>query len=414
MTQPRYALYFTPPVESQFWQSGSAWIGRDAACNAPIKRPMLANVGADTLVAITQHPRRYGFHATLKAPFHLAEGSNVDLLLEHVVAFASARTSFMLPRLRVAIVEDFLALVPAEHSRQIDLVARTCVDDFDRHRRPLTDAQLAQRRVKNLSARQDELLRRWGYPHVFDDYRFHLTLTDSLCGTHDRFATQIREAAEKLFTDDTVGQHAFDSISVFKESRPGADFQQILRAPFGKQGRLIYVVGPSGAGKDSLLQWANEHLQTQRGIMFARRAITRPTCENGEQHEAVSEAQFSALEAKGVFAMAWQAHGFQYGIRCDIDGALALGKTVVVNGSRTHLPTALAAYPFLEVVHITAPDTILEQRLRARGRENTAQMSARGLRTADLNISEVQHTEIVNASTLSDAGFKLLKYLTQE
>ena len=107
MTLPRYALYFTPSADSQFWQTGSAWIGRDAASNAPITRPLLSSVADDALVAITQHPRRYGFHATLKAPFHLAENSNVDLLLQHVAEFAKTRTSFMLPRLSVAMVRIF-------------------------------------------------------------------------------------------------------------------------------------------------------------------------------------------------------------------------------------------------------------------------------------------------------------------
>lgn len=234
MTLPRYALYFTPSADSQFWQTGSAWIGRDAASNAPITRPLLSSVADDALVAITQHPRRYGFHATLKAPFHLAENSNVDLLLQHVAEFAKTRTSFMLPRLSVAMVEDFLALVPAEQSCQIDLVAGTCVAEFDRHRQPLTDAELSQRRAKKLSTHQDEMLLRWGYPHVFDSYRFHITLTDSLCGMDDRFVIQIHEAAEQLFTDDMVLRCAFDAISVFEEPHPGADFQQVMRAPFGK------------------------------------------------------------------------------------------------------------------------------------------------------------------------------------
>jgi hypothetical protein len=234
MTSPRYALYFTPPVDSQFWQAGSAWIGRDAARNAPITRPVLANVAASTLVEITQHPRRYGFHATLKAPFHLAEGSNLDLLLQHVVAFASTQERFALPRLKVAMLEDFLAIVPAEHASQLDITARTCVAEFDRHRLPLTDAQLSQRRAKKISAHEDEMLLRWGYPYVFDSYRFHFTLTDSLCGTHDRLAAQIHYAAEQLFTDDIMRLRAFDAISVFEEPHPNADFQQVMRAPFGK------------------------------------------------------------------------------------------------------------------------------------------------------------------------------------
>lgn len=234
MTLPRYALYFTPSADSQFWQTGSAWIGRDAARNGPITRPLLASIANDTLIAITQHPRRYGFHATLKAPFHLAENSNVDSLLEHVVAFTNTQSRFSLPRLKVAMVEDFLALVPAEHSRQIELIARTCVTEFDHHRQPLTDAELFQRRAKKLSTHQDEMLLRWGYPHVFDSFRFHFTLTNSLCGMDGRFVTQIREAAEQLFTDDMVRRCAFDAISVFKEPHPGADFQQVMRAPFSK------------------------------------------------------------------------------------------------------------------------------------------------------------------------------------
>ncbi len=144
--------------------------------------------------------------------------------------------------------------------------------------------------------------------------------------------------------------------------------------------RLIVVVGPSGAGKDSVLRaWAELRAATGTGAFIhpAQRVITRPADGGAEQHEAVSHEDFAALQETGALATAWQAHGLHYGVRHRALAPLAAGGWVVLNSSRAHLPTLLQQAPRLSVIEITAPPAMLAQRLAGRGREDAAAVSAR-------------------------------------
>ncbi len=144
-------------------------------------------------------------------------------------------------------------------------------------------------------------------------------------------------------------------------------------------GRLVAVVGPSGAGKDTLLAGlARRH----PGVVVARRAITRPAEAGGEDHIALTPAEFAARAAAGAFLVHWQAHGLDYGIPREVLDAVAAGRTVLFNGSRAALPAARAAYPALEVVMVTAPAPVLAARLAARGRERPGDIAARLDRSA--------------------------------
>ncbi|MCA2997754.1 MAG: phosphonate metabolism protein/1,5-bisphosphokinase (PRPP-forming) PhnN [Rhodocyclaceae bacterium] len=411
MESPRFAIYFSPPAHAEIAKLADAWLGRAPAPPALADTLRSANILADSLHALTQHPRRYGFHATLKAPFHLSSASRVEQLLARVEQFAKTQASFLLPPLKVAGLKDFLALVPGETSHSLNTMASRCVTEFEVYRQPLTSRQIAQRRQQNLSPRQDALLLQWGYPHVFDCYEFHLTLTDSLSSVNAGFSSRIRAAAEQLFSDKLTSQVTFDAISVFEEPQPGADFRLILRAPLGRQGRLIYLVGPSGAGKDSLLRWTRQKLGYRHDLLFAQRVITRERREDDEEHEPMSEQAFTELEQQGGLAMAWQANSHRYGVRREIDDALQRGMTVLVNGSRAHLALARERYPHLEAVHVTAPEAIIEQRLHARGRESAEQIVARQARQIPMNNDAPFDLEIANTGTLEAAGTQLMKFL---
>lgn len=178
--------------------------------------------------------------------------------------------------------------------------------------------------------------------------------------------------------------------------------------------RLVFVVGPSGAGKDTLLDYARARLPPDAGVVFVQRTITRPAAEGGEGHRAVTQAEFDQLLAAGAFAMHWQAHGRSYGIPREILDWLAAGRTVVVNGSREHLPAALAAFPDMEIVHITAAPDVLRARLIARERDDAAGIEARLARAAALAIpAGVALTEIRNEGALEDAGRALLAFLSR-
>ncbi|WP_341523699.1 phosphonate metabolism protein/1,5-bisphosphokinase (PRPP-forming) PhnN [Pseudomonas sp. G.S.17] len=149
-------------------------------------------------------------------------------------------------------------------------------------------------------------------------------------------------------------------------------------------GRLIYLIGPSGSGKDSLLDAARDEL-ARRGCRIVRRVITRSAEAVGEAAQAVSVEQFTAMQAQGEFALSWQANGLHYGIPKEIDEWLAQGSDVLINGSRGYLPQARQRYPDLLAVLLTVSEQALRQRLLARGRESAAEIDARLRRNAEFS-----------------------------
>ena len=179
-------------------------------------------------------------------------------------------------------------------------------------------------------------------------------------------------------------------------------------------GCLIYVVGPSGAGKDSVLDYARAHLAADAPVVFARRTITRPSAARGEHHNAVTDNEFAASQRTGAFAIEWEANGLRYGIGTEIRAWLAAGKTVVVNGSREHLLVVAADFPTVQVVHITASTATIRTRLAARGRETPAEVEARLTRGARMKLpSGMAVTEIANDGALAQAGDALLALLAE-
>jgi len=141
-------------------------------------------------------------------------------------------------------------------------------------------------------------------------------------------------------------------------------------------GRLIYLMGPSGSGKDSLLDAARERL-AERDCVIVRRVITRSAEAVGEDAIGVTPAEFDQQEAAGGFALSWRANGLAYGIPRQIDDWLAAGQDVLVNGSRAYLPEARQRYPELLAVLLQVDEAVLRQRLLARGRESAEQIEAR-------------------------------------
>jgi ribose 1,5-bisphosphokinase len=179
--------------------------------------------------------------------------------------------------------------------------------------------------------------------------------------------------------------------------------------------RLIYVVGPSGAGKDSVLSWLREQTPESATVQWARRTIDRPSsAESGaENHESVDTAAFERLLAEGAFAMHWSANSHRYGIRpSELIRLKDSSWCVMVNGSRAHLPLAARDYPGLTVLLITASPAVLRERLLARGRESVSAVEARLQRHVALDIpSGCALVEIHNDRTLEQAGEQSLNKL---
>ncbi len=160
--------------------------------------------------------------------------------------------------------------------------------------------------------------------------------------------------------------------------------------------RLVYLIGPSGAGKDTLLRWLSTHRPSSVQLHVARRTITRPAGDASEPHESVTPAQFAHLLRTGAFALHWEANGLRYGIRREELLALGSGGSVIVNGSRAALYEARRRYPGLFVVQITAGIELLRQRLLLRGREQPEVIESRLSRSALLpmiNVDAVIHNE---------------------
>lgn len=178
----------------------------------------------------------------------------------------------------------------------------------------------------------------------------------------------------------------------------------------GRGARLIYLIGSSGAGKDTVLRWLSVHQSRPIRLHIARRTITRPADDPSESHEAVTPEQFDAQLHAGAFALHWDANGLRYGIRREELLPLTDGRNVIVNGSRGHLHEARKLYPDLYAVLLTTSATQLRQRLVERGRESEEMIDARLQRTASLPAPQVE-AEIANDGAPEQAGGRLLALL---
>lgn len=179
-------------------------------------------------------------------------------------------------------------------------------------------------------------------------------------------------------------------------------------------GRLIYLMGPSGAGKDSLIEASRARLQAG-GIEVATRVITRSAEARGEEAISVSVEEFARLRASEALALDWHANGLAYGIPVQIDRWLAQDRHVLVNGSRAYLEQARARYPDLLAIRLEVDPTVLRHRLLARGREPIEQIEeriARGHRLQGMPASSVRTLD--NSGSLDDAVDGLFRILHEE
>lgn len=170
-------------------------------------------------------------------------------------------------------------------------------------------------------------------------------------------------------------------------------------------GILLYVIGASGSGKDSLMRYARESLAGYSGVVFAHRYITRPHDAGGENHVALSEAEFDARLARNLFSLHWHSHGMRYGIGCELNQWLAKGLAAVVNGSRAYLAEASRNYPELTPVLIEVSPDVLRSRLHARGRESESGIGSRLVRAE--KFKELHHPKLLrfsNDAALEETG----------
>ncbi|MDR6754729.1 ribose 1,5-bisphosphokinase [Mycoplana sp. BE70] len=175
-------------------------------------------------------------------------------------------------------------------------------------------------------------------------------------------------------------------------------------AGFADHGMAIVVVGPSGAGKDSVMDFAARHFAGNDRVVFARRVITRPADAGSEAHIGVDVATFSRLKQEGAFCVSWDAHGLSYGIKTEMLDAVGQGAVVIVNGSRQALPDFVAAFPRLKIVTITAHAEVRAERLAKRGREGAGAIAARLDRQPRVAAAGLDTVTIDNSGLLNVAG----------
>jgi putative phosphonate metabolism protein len=224
--EARYAIYAAPPAGSALAAFGAAWLGYDAETGRAVPPPRIAGLTPERWDALTRRARHYGFHGTFKAPFQLGAGKSAEELTARLAEFAVARRALELP-LTLARIGGFLALVPAAESLALNDLANACVATFDGFRQAETPEQVAKRRA-GLSARQSAHLDRWGYPYVFEDYRYHMTLTDPLPGEEsERLSSALTEMLAPLLAQPM----RLDAVSLFAQSDRTTPFRLIRRFP---------------------------------------------------------------------------------------------------------------------------------------------------------------------------------------
>jgi putative phosphonate metabolism protein len=228
---PRYALYFAPRPETALAQFGARWLGWDVDRGAAVEALETAGLPRAIHGAVTEEPRHYGFHATLKAPFRLAEGATESDLVGMAASFAAGRTALTAAPLRFGPLATFLAFTPSEWSPPLHDLAADCVADFDAFRAPPTEAELAKRRKAGLSAAQESLLARWGYPYVMAEFRFHLTLTGPL---ENELRARVGEALQPRVGPLLTEPLAIDDLTLCVEPTPTAGFRVLRRFPLGR------------------------------------------------------------------------------------------------------------------------------------------------------------------------------------
>lgn len=219
----RYAIYYAP--RDGLMQAGSAWLGWDAVAGTDVAQPSFDGLPLP-LSGITTTPRKYGFHATIKAPFRLAEGVTGDDLGEALGALSGHLAPVTLDGLEVARLSDFLALRPVGDVARLQAMAGEVVERLDRYRAPLSESDLAKRNPDALSPRQRNLLSRFGYPYVFEQFQMHMTLSGRL---PPEAAEAVAAVARREFAPYLGGPHLIDTLCLFGEEPESGRFHLLHR-----------------------------------------------------------------------------------------------------------------------------------------------------------------------------------------
>ncbi|WP_422367088.1 DUF1045 domain-containing protein [Pelagibius sp.] len=232
---PRYAVYYALPRRNALWALAQDWLGRDCETGRLRTPPKLEGWTAAELAAATESPRHYGFHATLKAPFHLSPDCTLQQLRSSLSRFALDQPSFTAPPLKVSAIGPFLALTFSEPAPAMETLAAEAVRDLDVLRAPLSEESVQRRLAKGLTPRQEALLRRWGYPYVFEEFRFHMTLTGPLADRQKR--ERLQEALAEYLASALDQPTPVQEISLYSQADTHSPFMLEERFSLGVRDR---------------------------------------------------------------------------------------------------------------------------------------------------------------------------------
>ncbi len=228
---PRYAIYYVAAVGSDLDRFGARLVGYDAFSGTELAFPDGVTQMVTDWRDLSRDPRKYGFHATLKAPLSLAPGKTEAELVAACKTFAGTPRPLPVIRPVVDSISGFIAVVPAERSADLERLAADCVREFDTFRAPLTPEDRARRNPAALTPRQCQHLDRWGYPYIMEDFRFHMTLTGRLeAGRRQPVLTMLRDRFSALGLNTLT----IDRIAVFRQDDAGSRFRildQFLLTP---------------------------------------------------------------------------------------------------------------------------------------------------------------------------------------
>lgn len=223
---PRYAIYAAPAIDDPLWRFGSTMIGYDAANGADVASMPLARLDRGRWCALTEEPRRYGFHGTLKAPFELAAGAGEADLQKAIDSFAAVTVGLAPFALHVTSIGRFFTLTPIEPNSALQEFAGKVVTHFDGFRAPLTPEDRARRKPERLSERERAYLDTYGYPYVLETFRYHMTLTGQV-------PEELREAVGKDLRAAYGGlppaPFAIDELVLFKQPTRADRFHILSR-----------------------------------------------------------------------------------------------------------------------------------------------------------------------------------------
>lgn len=228
MTQSRFAIYFTAPPASALARFGAGVLGYDCDRGEGVELLGLSGIPSEEHAAAAIEPQRYGFHATLKAPFSLRTGTSPERFDRAIQEFAARTPAVALGRLRLARIGAFLTLRTADEPAALKAFAAECVTAFDDFRAPLSAADRERRLKSPLTPHQIELLDRWGYPYVLDQFRFHMTLAGPL--PPDRIAVWT-DALGAAFAPLAAQAVTLDAVSLVRQDNRAGAFRVISRHP---------------------------------------------------------------------------------------------------------------------------------------------------------------------------------------